>query len=210
MPIAAASSSSIPQPLQQYFQTRRADQNQLGQALAAGNLAGAQKAFDSIVSLGKGGPFANGDPYKLSDREQDFTAVGQALQAGDLAGAQQAFGALAATFKKGPSTDAGPSSTPTAGSSAGSGPAIVLNLTSTGSATNPEQITINLGAPSSGGEETISISAGSEKNPNTQQVTLNLNSANNESIVLNLLNGSPSPTSTPLDSSANGGISVSA
>src|SRR5208283_2645090 len=208
MSTSAVSNSSIYQHLQQYFQTRGADLGQLGQALSSGDLSSAQTAFNNIVSLGQNGPFASGVPFKLSNREQDFTAVGQALQSGDLAAAQQAFGALVSTFKNPQSVNPGgtfePASTPTG---SGPGPDIVLNLNSTGTAANPEQITINLGATGNGGAEQISISAGTQLSPHAQQITLDLNPSNGEQIVLNLLGGA---SSTADSSTPNAGINVSA
>lgn len=194
MSTAAVSSIPISQQLQQYFQTRRADLQQLGRALENGDLAGAQTAYNNIVTLGKNGPRPNGDPFLISQREQDFNAIGQALQAGDLAGAQQAFATLRATFAKpggGPGT-------------AGSGPEIILNLGS-GTSANPEQITINIANSANGGEQ-ISLSVGNQGS-SAQEVTLNLAANTNEQIVLNLLGGAPSASSS---STASGGLSVTA
>ncbi|MGA2415127.1 MAG: hypothetical protein ABSF59_11795 [Candidatus Sulfotelmatobacter sp.] len=211
MSTSAVSNSSIYQHLQQYFQSRSTDLGQLGQALSSGDLSSAQTAFNKIVSLGQNGPFANGTPFKLTDREQDFTAVGQALQSGDLAGAQQAFASLVDTFNNPQGANLGgefkPAPTP-ASLTSGAGPEFVVNLTNTGTAANPEQITINLGAAGNGGAEQISISAGTQLSPDAQQITLNLNPSNSENIVLNLLNSSSS--STVGSSPAGGGLSVSA
>jgi hypothetical protein len=196
MSTAAVSSIPISQQLQQYFQTRRADLQQLGRALENGDLAGAQTAYNNIVTLGKNGPRPNGDPFLISQREQDFNAIGQALQAGDLAGAQQAFATLRATFAKpggGPGT-------------ASSGPEIILNLGSgSGTSANPEQITINIANSANGGEQ-ISLSVGNQGS-SAQEVTLNLAANTNEQIVLNLLGGAPSASSS---STASGGLSVTA
>lgn len=82
MSTSAVSSVSLNQQLQSYFQTRHTDVQQLGQALSSGNLANAQVAYNSIAALGQEGPFAKGNPFQLSQREQDFTAIGQALQSG--------------------------------------------------------------------------------------------------------------------------------
>lgn len=98
MSTAAVISSSIYQELQSYFQQRNSDLQQLGQSLQSGDLAGAQQEFNAIQTLGQSGPFASGDPFKMSQREQAFQAIGQALQSGDLAGAQQAFAQLKSTF----------------------------------------------------------------------------------------------------------------
>ena len=193
MSTPAVSSSSLYQQLNQYYQTRSSDQQQLGQALASGNLASAQTAFNNIVSLGQSGPFQSGNPYYLSQREQDFTAVEQALQSGDLAGAQQAFTALQNTFNstpKGPTaqpvdqnTDpavilnlsSGNSSTPltpesTTNPTSSGGPEIVLNLGGLGSSATPEQITITIGNPTSNGEENVSITAGAQGS-NLEQIS---------------------------------------
>ena len=83
MSTAAVSTSSIYQELQTFFQARNSDLKQLGQALQSGDLAGAQQEFSAIQNLGQSGPFANGNAFKVSQREQDFAAIGQALQAGE-------------------------------------------------------------------------------------------------------------------------------
>jgi len=163
MSTSAVSSASLNQQLQSFFQTRNSDVQQLGKALSSGNLANAQVAYNNITALGQAGPFANGNSFRVPQREQDFEAIGQALQAGDLAGAQQAFAALKATGKGGgetppstaggltpPSTVGGPSSTPE----------IVLNLSNSGS-TSPEQITLNIANSGSGGEQ-VSLSVGNQ------------------------------------------------
>jgi len=100
MSTAAVSGSSIYQELQTFYQTRKTDLQQLGQALQSGDLAGAQTAYNALVTLGQSGPFSNSDPFRNTQREQDFTAIGTALQSGDLAGAQQAFTTLENTFRK--------------------------------------------------------------------------------------------------------------
>jgi hypothetical protein len=82
----------------QFFQTRQSDVKQLGPALRAGDLAGAQQEFGDIQTLAQNGPL-DGKAFSIVQREQDFTAIGQALQSGDLAGAQQAFAQLQFTFK---------------------------------------------------------------------------------------------------------------
>jgi Skp family chaperone for outer membrane proteins len=117
MSTAAVSSASIFQELQSFYQTRKADVTQLGSALQSGDLNSAQQAYNNLVGLGQGGPFANSEPFTTS-RGKDFEAIGQALQAGDLAGAQAAFAALT-----GKPSDAAASAQAT--------PAAVVNLTST-------------------------------------------------------------------------------
>lgn len=105
MSTAAVSSSSLPSGVQSFLQQRDADLKQLGTALEAGNLAGAQQAFNAILSLSQNNPSANGNSFKVTQRQQDFSAIGQALAAGDLAGAQQAFAALRATVQHHRPTD---------------------------------------------------------------------------------------------------------
>lgn len=154
MSTAAVSSSALNQTtLQQYFQTRHTDLKQLGQALASGNLAGAQTALNNIVKLGQNGPFPGGDPFKINQREQAFTAIGTALQAGDLAGAQKAFSELGSTFKSGGQQLDPPGTSPTATATPNAGAEAVLNLLnaspspSTGGSSN---------TPSSGGGLSVS------------------------------------------------------
>lgn len=215
MSTTAVSSSSI--NLQQYLQTRHTDLKQLETLLKNGDLAGAKAAYQNIVALGQNGPFATRNPFNQTQREQDFNAVGEALKAGDLAGAQQAFGQLRATFQAGSQrTDPPPVATP----APASGPEIILNLTpingGSSGTSGPEQITINISNPASGGEQ-ISIGIGSQGSTAAEQVTLNLPSNSNEQIVLNLLGapsstaGSSSSTSTTTSgTTASGGLSVSA
>jgi hypothetical protein len=215
MSTSAISAGSLNQQIQQYFHTRQTDLQDLGKALGTGDLAGAQAAFQAIAKLGQGGPFASGDPFSNSQREQDFTAIGKALQSGDLAGAQQAFSDLKATFEK---AQGGPAATisnplPNPGTPAPVGPEIVINLSNSSVSPTPEQITINLN-PTSGGGEQVSLSVG-QQGSQPQELTLNLAPNSNEEIVLNLFGGSSSTGSTSTSSStngssANGGLSVSA
>jgi len=93
-------SQSLYQQLRAYYQERTADINQLGQDLATGNTANAQKDYAALEALGQSGPFKSGDPFGNKQRESDFAAIGQALQSGDLAGAAKAFAQLEATFHK--------------------------------------------------------------------------------------------------------------
>jgi hypothetical protein len=206
MSTAAVSNTSLHQELQQYFQTRQSDLQQLGQALKSGDLAGAQAAYGKITALGQNGPFGGGNPFQINQREQDFSAVGKALQSGDLAGAQQAFSALEGTFTGGAKhPDPHPASS-------SSGPEIILNLSNSGSS-SPEQITINISNPAQGGGEQVSLSIGNQGS-NAQQVTLNLSANSNEQIILNFLGGASSTSSAAGSGSSSGaasaGISVSA
>jgi len=210
MSTSAVTNPSPIQPLQQYFQTRQGDLKQLKQALSSGDLAGAQTAYNKIVSLGQNGPFTGGNPFAITQREQDFTNLGQALQSGDLAGAQQAFSTLAATFTGGNRRLDPPTTSPSPGPA--SGPEIILNLSpsSSGASASPEQITLNISNSTSGGEQ-ISLSVGSQGSNNAEQVTFNLPSNSNEQIVLNLLGTSAASSGSSSSSApASGGLSVSA
>jgi hypothetical protein len=196
---------------QQYFETRQSDLRQLGQALSSGDLSGAQTAFNNITTLGQTGPFAGGVPFALNNREQDFTAIGTALQSGDLAAAQQAYANLKATFQQGsvqnPSTTPAAPIAPTSPTST-TGPDIVLNLTNTGSSTDPEQITININQNSGGGDQ-VALSFG-QQGSTPQELTFNLAPNSNEQIVLNLLGASSSGSGSTSNASANTGLSVTA
>jgi hypothetical protein len=216
MSTAAVSTTSIYQELQTYFQARSSDLKQLGQALQSGDLAGAQQEFSAIQNLGQNGPFANGNAFKVSQREQDFAAIGQALQAGDLAGAQQAFAqlkgidhhqhsvepqqaivvnlSLASTAAPAPAAPPAPStasaSQPPAASSTGSAPGteIILNL---GNVTPGEQINIGISNGSNGSEQ-VTIGVSNQQNQSPEQITLNLNQNTNQQIILNLFNSTAS------------------
>src|ERR1017187_417734 len=85
---------SIYSELQSFFSNRQTDLKQLGSALKSGNLSDAQQAYNTLVTLGQGGPSADGEPFSKSSRAQAFETIGQALQSGDLAGAQAAFATL--------------------------------------------------------------------------------------------------------------------
>jgi len=230
MSTAAVSTSSIYQELQQYFQQRGSDLQQLGQALQNGDLTAATQEYGAISNLGQNGPFANGNSFKISQRQQDFNAIGQALQNGDLAGAQQAFAQLKSTFQNQRSVDppaqnpasaavvvnlsspsasaatsGATSGSPATGASstgAGTGSEIVLNL---GNVTPGEQITIGVSAGANGAEQvTVGVSNPQNQSQSPEQITLNLNQASNQQIVLNLFNSAT--TAAPQSS----GLSVSA
>jgi hypothetical protein len=106
---------SIYSELQSFFSNRQTDLKQLGSALQSGNLSDAQQAYNTLVTLGQGGPSANAEPFSKSSRAQAFETIGQDLQSGDLAGAQAAFATL--TSKASNST-----------SSATTTPAVVVNI----------------------------------------------------------------------------------
>ena len=98
MSAIAVPTSSISQGLQSYFHERNSDLSHLAKALKAGNLDAAQQEYSAIQTLGQSGPFANGDAFTVSQRQQYFDAIGQALQNGDLAAARQALVQLRSTF----------------------------------------------------------------------------------------------------------------
>jgi len=97
---SANGAESIFQQLQAFRQARQSDLAQLGAALQSGNTAGAQQAYNALVSLGQNGPNRNGATFQRSDRAQAFNAIGAALQSGNLAAAQQAFTTLANSFEQ--------------------------------------------------------------------------------------------------------------
>jgi hypothetical protein len=132
MSTAAVSSSSLYQELQTFYQDRKTDLTQLGQALQAGDLTDAQTAYNALTTLGQSGPFTNSEPFHNTQREQDFTAIGQALQSGDLAGAQQAFASLESTFHK---QQAAASTSPLPAQSVDN--PIILNISIPGAGTSP-------------------------------------------------------------------------
>jgi hypothetical protein len=84
--------------LPKYFKERRAEVQQLQEALKSGDLAAAQQDYNNIVALGNN-VLHRDNPFIRSDRGLDFDAIGGALQSGDLAGARQAFAALENTYK---------------------------------------------------------------------------------------------------------------
>ncbi len=227
MSTAAVPTSSIYQEVQAFYQQRGSDLQQLGKALQSGDLAGAQKEFAAIQTLGKSGPFASGDPFVSKQREQDFAAIGQALQSGDLAGAQQAFAQLQSTFHQhhqqvtqpppaivvnlsgsnpaspapaSPATSTSTGSQPASGTSTApaGGTEIVLNL---GTVSPGEQITIGLNNAGNGTEQ-VTIGVASQANQAPEQVTLNLNQNSNQQIILNLFN-STAASSAPQGSGVN-------
>jgi len=221
MSTAAVGATSLYSEIQSFFQTRQSDLTQLGNALQSGNLSDAQTAYNALVTLGQGGPFANGDPFRNSTRESDFAAIGQALQAGNLSDAQTAFSQLESTFQQG---NGQASATPSNAASGQTTPEVVINLSggsspvtpgSTtpvttlpnitinvgGNSNTPEQITLDLNNTANG--ETLTVSA-AQGNQTPEQVTLNLAQNSNEQIVLNLLNSVANSSTT----TENYGVSV--
>ncbi len=206
MSTAAVSSSSLLHG-QPYFQDRKGDLQQLGQALQSGDLALAQQSFSAIQILAQNGPF-DGNAFLVNQRQQDFSAIGQALQAGDLAGAQQAFAQLQSTFSsKQPVLDPGPaaivslsqqaasaaasSSTGSTGSTAGGSAAgpIILNLGDGSGSGGPEQVNISFTNTGNGSEQ-ITINSGTGSTSSTLSTTSS--SAAVPEIILNFGNSSGS------------------
>jgi DNA-binding FadR family transcriptional regulator len=82
---------------QNSFRERRADFQQLAQALQSGNMTGAQQAFAALQQAGSssGAQGQSSPPSGQSNPlANDFSTLGQALQAGDLSSAQKAFATL--------------------------------------------------------------------------------------------------------------------
>jgi hypothetical protein len=214
MSTAAVTSSSIYQELWTFFQSRRSDLQQLGKDLKSGDLTKAQQDYQTLQTLGRSGPFANGDTFAVSRREQDLQNIGTAIQAGDLAGAKKALLQLHQTFdpppvhapvssnSPSPSVDPSTSATPADSSStstSATGPEIVLNL---GNVPAGEQITIGVSSGSNGTEQ-VSISAQNPQGQSAGSILLNLAQNSNEQIVLNLFDSAASP-------SQGSGVNVSA
>jgi hypothetical protein len=181
MSTAGISSSSLVQGAE-YFQDRKSDLQQLGQALQAGNLAGAQQDFATIQNLGQNGRFANGNAFAVNARQQDFNAIGQALQSGDLAGAQTALTQLQSTFQSGGAT--GPVLDP--------GPAVIINISAsaastTGTAgataptttapatTTPVTNTTDPATTASGPEIILNLGNGNGTGNGPEEITISLN-----------------------------------
>ena len=98
MSIAPVASNSIHQELQSFFDHRRSGLQQLGKDLKSGDLTAAQQDYQSLQALGQSGPFADGGPFAVARREQNFENIGAALQSGDLLGARKALLDLHQTF----------------------------------------------------------------------------------------------------------------
>jgi hypothetical protein len=174
MSVASVLSSSLAQvSTQSIFQQRRSDFQQLAQSLQSGDLAGAQQAFNALVSLQSSNQGANGSSAAQSNSQlsQDFNAIGQALQNGDLAGAQQAF----ATFQQDVQSLRGSRHSASSGdgpaTTSAAAPEIVINLGSP-STTGPEQITLSFSNSSSGEQLNLSVDNGSTAPPERLAIQL--------------------------------------
>ncbi len=102
IPSSIATSSGITSSAD-YFKQRRAEVQQLDEALKTGDLATAQQDYNNIVALGNN-VLHRDNPFYRADRGLDFDAIGGALQNGDLKGARQAFAALESTYKLPPAS----------------------------------------------------------------------------------------------------------
>lgn len=174
---ATGSAPSIYQQLRAFQQQRHADVAQLGKDLTAGDLQAAQQDFNTLTTLGQGGPNKNRQAFAQANRSEDFQAIGKALQAGDLAGAQAAFGSLQGTFGK-QSQQA-----QTAISAYNSGVTeIVINLaapaaSSAGSATSTPTTSTEPAATSTTPEIVINFGQGSNSSsPSSEEITINFGS----------------------------------
>jgi hypothetical protein len=103
---ASTSSSGQVKASPEYFKERRAEVQQLNDALKSGDLASAQQDYNNLVTLGKNG-LNRDNPFLRSDRGQDFDAIGGAIENGDLKGAQQALAQLESSFKQPPAAASG-------------------------------------------------------------------------------------------------------
>jgi hypothetical protein len=152
-------SSLLFQDLQAFAQQRTGLQ-QLGKSLDAGDLSGAQQAFNTIQSHLQSGQASNSVASNLSNARQEFAAVGRALQSGNLTGAQRALAELRNRLP----------APPPANSTPDVGPEVIINLT--------------LAPPSSA---TIGATAASSSTAATQPPATNTNpAAAGPEIILNL------------------------
>lgn len=192
MSTAAVSSSSLYQQLQAFFQTRQSDVQQLGQDLQNGDLTDAQNEFNAITQLGQSGPFASGDAFRSSQREQDFNAIGTALQSGNLTAAQSAFAQFQSDFGNG--AGANGATTGTTGSTGAEPPAIVINIdtaaaptatttppstTTTPAATTTTPAASTTAANSTATAPEIVINLGAANGSTPEQITLTFNEQSN-------------------------------
>lgn len=93
-----SSNAGVPQGWQSPFQQARRDFGQLAQALQAGDLAGAQKAYADLQSLQQNNQSGTNSAASANSSadpiQNDFQALGQALASGDLTQAQTDFAQL--------------------------------------------------------------------------------------------------------------------
>ena len=170
-------SSLLFQDLQAFAQQKTGLQH-LGKALDAGDLAGAQQAYNTIQSHLQSGQVSSSVASNLSNARQEFAAVGRALQSGNLTGAQRALAELRnrlpAPVPANPTPDVGPEviinltlappSSGTTGATAASSstaatqpPATTAPATNTTPAAAGPEIILNLGNISSAEQITIDI-----------------------------------------------------
>jgi hypothetical protein len=156
---------------------RRYEARQLAGALRAGDLAGAQQAYNALLALG---PSTTSGPFRNPLLAHDFNVVGQALRAGDLAGAQQAFATLQQDIQNAKYHHHRRPEDPGPAVNGNAFPAIILNLSNSGgpspaatpvaskvSATNSPlpPATSKVASTSSGSQPAITSSVGSAPLP---------------------------------------------
>jgi urate oxidase len=94
-----------PSSIQNSFQQRRAEFQQLGQDLQSGNVTAAQQDYAELTASTSGASSSSttaatatssssSTASSASSLAQEFTALGQALQTGNLSAAQQAYSAM--------------------------------------------------------------------------------------------------------------------
>jgi hypothetical protein len=103
----------------QAFAQQRTGLQQLGKALDASDLAGAQQAYNTIQSHLQSGQASSTLSSNISNARQEFAAVGRALQSGNLTGAQRALAELRNRLP----------APPPANSTPDVGPEVIINLT---------------------------------------------------------------------------------
>jgi hypothetical protein len=191
---------------------------QLKSSLQAGDLVGAQQAFNALSALHDG----NG-PFKDPALARDFAAIGTALQAGDLAGAQQAAATLQRAIHQNINQQGGggsvnpevilrispaasaATSAPSAPSASASSPAAptassVAPITSKGGSTSGSGAPTSTSAP----EIVLNVNAGA-----AQQVALSLsNSSSGEQVNLSVGNGSGSAEQIQLNLAQNEALQI--
>jgi hypothetical protein len=162
---------------------------QLKNSIQAGDLAGAQQAFNALSALHNG----NG-PFKNPTLASDFAAIGTALQAGDLAGAQQAAATLQRAINHhGGGGSANPdvilriSPAASAATSAPSAPSASAGSPAAPIASSVAPITSKGGSTSGSGAPTSTTPAAATATP---EIVLNLNAGTAQQLDIRISNSS--------------------
>lgn len=151
MSTSAVSSNSLSQPWQSYFQTRKSDMPQLGEALSLGNFSERSNCLRAgFQCLGKG------------------SAIGRS--GGRATRVRHAGKQFSPQWTAGPGTPPGGLRLSTISGSL---------LSNGGNSRTPERITINISNPGNGSPEPASLSGGAI-NKDPPELTFNLNPNNNE------------------------------